>query len=265
MLPARKTIAVACSFGLLFGLPAVRASEPTHEALKDAAYAAFELGRYSEAIANFEAAYRERRDPRLLYNLALAYFRRFELAGNEADLRQARDLFRNFLLFVPAPKAGDPDRLKVLEARRFAAIYLDKVSRLLRDSTSGPPRTMPSPAASRPAPVQPAAHRTRPVDGEGSRGKRVARPSPRTPPERGSTWPWVLYGGAAAAGLAAGFTGGFAIAADKDSDQLAAAEDPRATGRADRARVLALSTDVLIGTALLSAAVGAIVHWRTHR
>ncbi len=73
---------------------------------KNAAHAAFELGKYDVAITEFQRAYSIRNDARLLYNIALAYLMRYRLEHAPADAVQARDLFRRFLLL--APSRGSP-------------------------------------------------------------------------------------------------------------------------------------------------------------
>jgi tetratricopeptide (TPR) repeat protein len=67
----------------------------------DEATSAFGLGRYADAAAEYEAAFRLRPDPALLYNCAQSY----RLAGNNA---RALELYRNYVrLYGDAPNAGD--------------------------------------------------------------------------------------------------------------------------------------------------------------
>ena len=67
----------------------------------DRATAAFGLGKYAEAAAEYEAAFRLRPDPALLYNCAQSY----RLAG---DRPRAIELYRNYLrLYGDAPNAED--------------------------------------------------------------------------------------------------------------------------------------------------------------
>jgi hypothetical protein len=91
----------------------------------DEAHKAFEIGRYGEAIKAFEKAYSARRDPRLLYNLALSYYKRFELKNERTDLVQARDLFQRFLALVsPSSAKTRSERGKLIKVRRLAKEYL---------------------------------------------------------------------------------------------------------------------------------------------
>jgi tetratricopeptide (TPR) repeat protein len=54
----------------------------------------YDLGKYSEAISEFEAAYQAKSDPALLYNLAQSH----RLAGNA---EQALHFYRTYLRYVP--------------------------------------------------------------------------------------------------------------------------------------------------------------------
>jgi tetratricopeptide (TPR) repeat protein len=124
-------LAILAATCFLLAQPARADVANTHQAQKDAAYAAFELGKYGEAITQFEHAYRLKRDPRLLYNIALAYFRRYELYRRAPDLQQARNLFRRFLLLVPLPEARSPKREQVRKARQFSQSYLTRIEEVL--------------------------------------------------------------------------------------------------------------------------------------
>jgi tetratricopeptide (TPR) repeat protein len=70
----------------------------------------YDLGRYPEAIQEFEAAYEIKNDPALLYNLAQSN----RLAGNS---EQALHFYRTYLRYVPkaANRAEIEDRIKQLD------------------------------------------------------------------------------------------------------------------------------------------------------
>jgi tetratricopeptide (TPR) repeat protein len=72
----------------------------------------YDLGRYPEAIHEFEAAYELKNDPALLYNLAQSY----RLAGNA---EQALHFYRTYLRRVPkAPNRAEiEERITALEAQ----------------------------------------------------------------------------------------------------------------------------------------------------
>jgi tetratricopeptide (TPR) repeat protein len=219
---------------------------------KQSAYDAFERGRYEEAAQQFELSYRLKPDPRLLYNLGLAYFRLYEFSRKASDLAQARKSFRSFLELVPLPPRGR-GRKKVATARRLAKRYLARIAAL-----TPPAPEQPTPAAA-PAALPPASGPAMPP----LVPDRQPRQTPRS--DRRGVVHWVLYGLAGAAGAAAAVTGGLALAADRESDDLAAMGDRAANSSAERSRALAIGTDVLIGTAVLSAAVGLVLHLRAGR
>jgi len=64
----------------------------------------FDLGKWDEAIVQFEAAYTLHADPNFLFNMAQAYRRK-------GDLQRALDLYKNYL--IENPKS--PDRSKIEE------------------------------------------------------------------------------------------------------------------------------------------------------
>lgn len=70
----------------------------------------YDLGRYPDAIKEFEAAYEIKKDPALLYNLAQAY----RLGGNP---EQALHFYKTYLRYVPRPpnRAEIEDRITGLE------------------------------------------------------------------------------------------------------------------------------------------------------
>jgi tetratricopeptide (TPR) repeat protein len=71
---------------------------------------AFDLGKWDDAIAEFEDAYRLRSDPTFLFNMAQAYRRK-------GDLQRALDLYKNYLIENPdSPKRNDIERrIRTLE------------------------------------------------------------------------------------------------------------------------------------------------------
>jgi len=94
----------------------------------------YDIGKYEEAIKEFEAAYEAKSDPALLYNLAQSH----RLAGHSSEALQ---LYRNYLRYVPhaANRVDIEERIKTLE-KTVAE----------RSSTTTPPATT-TPAATTPA------------------------------------------------------------------------------------------------------------------
>lgn len=93
------------------------ASAPSAEALYDAGEQAFGLGDFDRAIENFEAAYAASKLIAILYNVGLAYMRRFEISAERKDLLRARAVLRNYVLGLESdPSLGQPDDGKKLLA-----------------------------------------------------------------------------------------------------------------------------------------------------
>jgi len=91
----------------------------------------YDIGKYDEAIREFEAAYEAKSDPAFIYNLAQAH----RLAGHN---QEALQLYRNYLRYVPNPpnRADIDERIRGLEraiAERSAT------------GTATPPASGPSP------------------------------------------------------------------------------------------------------------------------
>lgn len=119
------------------------------------ATAFFDLGKYQEAIKEFEAAYEAKNDPAFLYNLAQAH----RLAGNP---EQALRFYRTYLRRNPNPpnRADIDDRIKQLEklVEQKAASQNSPPKETIQPSLPAPPAaagaaspTWP-PATSPPAP-----------------------------------------------------------------------------------------------------------------
>src|SRR3982751_3936783 len=70
----------------------------------------YDLGRYDDAIKEFEAAYELKNDPAFLYNLAQSY----RQVGNH---EQAVHFYKTYLRYVPKPpnKADIEEKIKVEE------------------------------------------------------------------------------------------------------------------------------------------------------
>jgi tetratricopeptide (TPR) repeat protein len=105
----------------------------------------YDLGRWDEAIAEYEKAYELRPDPSFLYNLAQTYRRK-------GDAKRALDLYRNYLRRVPK----SPQREEVEE--KIAALQKQIDEAATRPSAPvepAPPAVVPpAPAPGEPA-VQP--------------------------------------------------------------------------------------------------------------
>jgi tetratricopeptide (TPR) repeat protein len=103
---------------------------------------AFDLGRWDDSIAEYEAAYSFRADPSFLYNMAQAYRRK-------GDAKPALDLYKNYLIKVP----DSPQRADIEERIRQLQKQVDKeggtrkqVEGLTKPVTDSPPTTPPPPS-----------------------------------------------------------------------------------------------------------------------
>ena len=199
---------------------------------------AFELGDYTGAITEYGHAYARRRDPRLLYNLGLSYWKRYGLMRGRTDLRRARDLFQRFLLIVvPGSKVYEADRERLKQAAALAREYLRAIDREKRAlAIRKPPSKNVVQSVSLTHPPLKKTETVRPVGA------------------------WISYGLGAALGVTAMVTGALALSASGDTRRLIDTDPAAAGQRADSADALALATDVLLIGAVVSAAVGLVLH-----
>jgi tetratricopeptide (TPR) repeat protein len=119
----------------------------------------YDLGRYADAIKEFEAAYEIKNDPALLYNLAQSN----RLAGNS---EQALHFYRTYLRYVPkaANRAEIEERIKQLDqlvAQKSAAQTTPPVQ-------VAPPENVAPPLQTAPPPPTPAAPLSEPAPALGA-------------------------------------------------------------------------------------------------
>jgi tetratricopeptide (TPR) repeat protein len=112
----------------------------------------YDLGKYPEAIKEFEAAYEIKNDPALLYNLAQSN----RLAGNA---EQALHFYRTYLRYVPHPanRLEIDDRIKQLEIllqQKNATQVTPPNQTIAPGATTPPPSAEPAPTPA-PLPVEP--------------------------------------------------------------------------------------------------------------
>lgn len=131
------------------------------EALYQQGEEAYWLGDFALAVEKFEAAYAASRLPGLLYNVGLAYLRRFEISSDVADLQRARAVLRNYSIELEKdPSLGQGDNVPKL---------LEQIDALL--AARQPPAPDPAPAPEGPAtcPEPPPPPPPAPVDGRARR------------------------------------------------------------------------------------------------
>ena len=138
---------------------------------------AFDLGRWDDAIAEYEAAYSFRADPVFLYNTAQAYRRK-------GDTKHALDLYKNFLIKSPnSPQRPDiEDRIRQLQKQidkedRGKKRGPDESEASTKPADTAPPAVPPPPPLPTVAPAQQPAPQPAPV----------ALPSPAANPTVGAT------------------------------------------------------------------------------
>jgi tetratricopeptide (TPR) repeat protein len=88
---------------LLLAAGPARAGDP-EEARRhfDRAQTAYKLGRFDEAIREYEAAYREMPEPAFLFNLAQAHRQQYQIDREPSHLQKSLSLYRAYLREAPA-------------------------------------------------------------------------------------------------------------------------------------------------------------------
>jgi tetratricopeptide (TPR) repeat protein len=179
-----------------------------------AGLAAFTLGDYVKAAAEYEAAYSEEPDPALLYNAAQAQ----RLAGNKP---RALFLYQNYLRYFPTQS----NRAEVQRhiANLQSAIESDQKAKTTPPTDSKPIEGA-KPAEPAPPPVE------KPVEAKPAEVPSEAMPAATTeapPKKRTPKWVWGVVGGVVAAaaiglgvGLGIGLSGNSYPNADIGSGKL---------------------------------------------
>mgnify|MGYP002083718819 CR=1 FL=1 len=207
----------------------VGAPHPEVEQAKEAAYRAYEVSDYDTAILEYKKAYRLTNDARLFYNLGLSHRKRFQLKRARADAVEARDYFHRFVELFDAsdPKhAAELERLAQMKA--LAKSYISEMEKELA--------TTDAPRPDRPPPV---VHRDE-----------LAQPGTRR-------WGKLLVIAAGALAVTGATTGVLALELQGDANDAHAIGDvDRVRSKGDSADRFALGTDVLLGAAIVSGALG---------
>ncbi|MDV7390329.1 hypothetical protein RZS08_03195, partial [Arthrospira platensis SPKY1] len=79
----------------------------------------YKLGNYEQAVALFERSYELSERPALLFNIAQAYARKYEIDDDVENLRKAKKLYANFIVDMEA--AGELDPEAKADAERLSA------------------------------------------------------------------------------------------------------------------------------------------------
>jgi tetratricopeptide (TPR) repeat protein len=227
-------VAVALGLAPLTITSSARADEPTAAQLSDQAFARYEAGDFPGAVAFYMKAYALNVDPRVLFNVAQIYDKKVQ----DRDL--ALEYYRRYL------KSTTTEVDLVRKATERVTELQRQQDERAKPAAPAQPATPPvappqvTPPALVPAPIAP------PPGGE-------AESSPRT---------WIGYTTAGVLGIGAAVTGSLALSS---SSTLAKTSFTGPTAPADltskssSTRTLAITTDVLLGSAVVAAAVTLIV------
>jgi tetratricopeptide (TPR) repeat protein len=98
---------------------------------------AYRLGKFQDAITNFEAAYELAAIPLILYNLGLAYDRLGDQQSSVDAWRKAKSLLENFAIELQRdPELGDPSEVEALLAKIDKKIADFEEKAALRDAAN---------------------------------------------------------------------------------------------------------------------------------
>ncbi|MEA2696766.1 MAG: hypothetical protein QOI66_1037 [Myxococcales bacterium] len=175
--PTSLTV-VAIVFGWLIATGAAHAEDTAATAAAREHYqkgtAFFDLGKYQDAIKEFEAAYEAKNDPAFLYNLAQSY----RLAGNP---EQALRFYKTYLRKNPKPQNRADIEEKIAQLEKL-------VDQKTATQTSPPTHTIQPALPGSPNPGGPSAPTTPPAPPLTSTAPPAAPPA-ETPPAPPPTWP----------------------------------------------------------------------------
>jgi tetratricopeptide (TPR) repeat protein len=166
------------------GAGAGPADQRPGRALFEEAEAKFNVGRFDEALVDYQAAYAAEPLPAFLFNIGQCY-------RNMGDYEQAQFFFRRYTALDPrSPNRPAAERL-IAEMQRLAGEQPDRQD---RDSPAPPPSLFPPAAAAEPTP----AASTTPVFAQ----KRGDQPPP---PINRRAWFWVAVSAVVLGGVATAF------------------------------------------------------------
>ena len=235
--------------------------------------AAFQAGRFAEAAAAFEESYALSRRPKLLWNIAQAHRRNWDVARNLESLRRARAVFRNYSTIAETESerrdsaAAEREVSALIEAAERGAMEREAQERAAKEREDRAAREReaqeraareremralsPEPLAPSvgvpPTPAQPAAS---------------TAPSPEA--RRGSIVPGIALLGVGAGALALGLTFGLLARAAAFTVEEAARRTPpepfeKYAHVESRGRTLELVSYVLYGVGAAAAVTGAVL------
>ncbi|MCK6550361.1 hypothetical protein L6R52_31280 [Myxococcota bacterium] len=210
----------------LAGAPALAADgQPPFDSLVTEALEAYRARDYDRAIARFTAAYEQRAEPELLYNIARSHERALRR-------REAIAMYERFL--------KSPGTTAELRAQALAAVEA------LKKEESAMERAA---AADRPARTV--------SDTPAQNTPTTARTTAPAVREESHTLAWSLIGGGAAVAAAGGIVGILAMSSNASFDDATTPSEK--LDLRDETKQRALIADVLIGVGVVAAAVGVVL------
>ncbi len=116
---ASRWLHALCVAVCLLAVPARARGEDPEEAKRhfDKAEVAYRLGRYAEAIEEYEAAYKAMPEPAFLFNVAQAHRQQYQLDKKVDHLHKALQLYNNYLRYSPEAKNRDVVRNLIVGLR----------------------------------------------------------------------------------------------------------------------------------------------------
>jgi tetratricopeptide (TPR) repeat protein len=214
----------------------------------------FDLGKWDDAIAEFEQAYRLRGDPTFLFNMAQAYRRK-------GDLQRALDLYKNYLIANPnSEKRSDIEkRIRTLEKEMKSPERQQMATPVAKPSEPPPPE----PAVVTPVPAPAAASAPAPTPPPTVAAASVVEAAPPSPaPEmkssgRGLRVAGIVCGGAGLASIGTAIY--FYTRAASLSDRVSNSDAPDSDYRSGKNAETMQWVFYLAGGGVL--ATGAILYW----
>ena len=195
---------------LLLGASPLWASSDDAKALYDKGTAAFALGNYEEAANDYEAAFKLKPDPALLYNAAQAH----RLGGNK---QRALQLYQSYLRLYGDKGLTKRSDLEDRIAELKAAIENDRRVATAPPTEPAPLSTRPEPSANEPKTPPPAATTSEPA---ASTLTATAPPPAEKKPLVKKAWFWGVVAGAVVVAAGVGLGVGLGVQPHNPSTTL---------------------------------------------
>jgi tetratricopeptide (TPR) repeat protein len=152
----------------------------------------YAVGEFVEAGDEYQAAYKLKNDPALLYDAAQS----FRLGGK---LDKALILYRNYLQFYPDETAAPMVKQRIVELKEAIASSEHAKTNPPTGPVPPKPEVLPTPANQAAAPPL----STAPAEKPALVAATQTAPAPKTPTYK-KWWVWTIVGGVAAAGVGVG-------------------------------------------------------------